>query len=593
MADELEEIKRKIDIVEFIGEHLPLKKVGRNFKALCPFHSEKTPSFIVSPERQIWHCFGSCGEGGDIFGFLMKMEGIEFGEALRILAKRAGVKLTRYQSSQSERQKQKLYEINHLAAEYYHFVLVNHPAGKKALAYIQGRGISKKSLERFKIGLAPSMWEGLQKFLVGKKGYPIQSLERAGLVIKGRRGFYDRFRARVMFPLKDHRGNICGFAGRVIVPEVKEAKYINTPETLVYHKSNLLYGLGETNQEIKDKDEVVLVEGELDTISSYQAGIKNVVAIKGSALTSNQVQLLGRFTKNITFALDADIAGNQAARRGIEVADAAGMSIKVVAIKGGKDPDEVAQKKPELWQKLVAKAIPVYDYLLDSTFARFDSSAAEGKRRIGQEMIPVLAKITDKIVQSHYLQLLSERLGVDQMAVLTEVEKIASKEEREVLTDIKAAVEERGRREILEEHLLALCFQAENWSLLRKRKIISLVKTPRFAGILATLGQYLKRFKSLKSERLAKMLAAELVATFNRLYLLDLNDLVKDETKFERELVKAVQRLEKLNLKEKLKAIAAKIKALEKKDKLTKKELKALDKLDQEFSQLSQNLKVV
>lgn len=396
-----------------------------------------------------------------------------------------------------------------------------------------------------------------------------------------------------MFPLKDHRGNICGFAGRVIMPEVKEAKYVNTPETLVYHKSNLLYGLDETSQEIKKKNEAVLVEGELDAISSYQAGVKNVAAIKGSALTLNQVQLLDRFTKNITFALDADIAGNQAARRGIEIADAAGLAIKVVAIKGGKDPDEVAQKKPELWQGLVAKAVPVYDYLLDSAFARFGSSTAEGKRKIGQETIPVLAKITDKIVQFHYLQVLSERLGVDQMAVLAEIEKLVKKEKGEILTGIKAAVEEKSRREILEEHLLGLCFQSENWSLLRKRKISSLVKTPRFARILETLGQYLKRFKSLKSERLAKILAPELVVTFNQLYLLDLSDLVKDETKFERELVKIVQQLEKFNLKEKLKELADKIKALEKKGKLTGKELKTLDKLNQEFSELSHELNVV
>ncbi|HUS60278.1 MAG TPA: DNA primase [Nevskiaceae bacterium] len=593
MADELEEIKRKIDIVELISEFVPLKKVGRNFKALCPFHSEKTPSFIVSPERQIWHCFGSCGEGGDIFGFLMKMEGVEFGEALRILAKRAGVRLARYQPSQSERQKQELYEINHLSSEYYHYVLLNHPAGKEALAYIQGRGISKDSLEKFKIGFAPNMWEGLQKFLVGKKNYSVQNLEKAGLVIKGRRGFYDRFRARVVFPLKDHRGNICGFAGRVIVPEVKEAKYINTPETLAYHKSNLLYGLGETSQEIKKKNEAVLVEGELDAISSYQAGVKNVAAIKGSALTLNQVQLLGRFTKNITFALDADIAGNQAARRGIEIADAAGLAIKVVAIKGGKDPDEVAQKKPELWQELVAKAVPVYDYLLDSAFARFGSSTAEGKRKIGQETIPVLAKITDKIVQSHYLLVLTERLGVREEAVLAEIEKLVKKEKGDILTGIKAAVEEKSRREILEEHLLGLCFQSENWAFLRKRKIYSLIKTPRFARILETLGQYLKRFKGLKSERLAKMLAPELLASFNRLYFLDLSDLVKDEMKFERELVKAVQQLEMLNLKEKLEEIAAKIKTLEEKSKLTGKELKTLDKLNLEFSQLSQELNVV
>ncbi len=308
MADELEAIKRKIDIIEFISEYVSLKNVGRNFKGLCPFHSEKTPSFIVSPERQIWHCFGACGTGGDIFGFLMKIENIEFGEVLRILAKRAGVKLARYRPSESEKQKQLLYEINHLATEYYHYVLLKHQAGKEGLDYIQKRGISSDSLEKFKIGFAPDRWDNLQKYLVAKKGYKIQDLEKVGLAIRGQRGFYDRFRARVIFPLTDHRANICGFAGRTIIPEVKEAKYINTPETLIYHKSDLLYGLNETKQEIKKADAVVLVEGELDMISSYQAGVKNVVAIKGSALTTNQVQRLFYFTKDMRSPTRSDPA---------------------------------------------------------------------------------------------------------------------------------------------------------------------------------------------------------------------------------------------------------------------------------------------
>ncbi|MGB9706493.1 MAG: DNA primase, partial [Microgenomates group bacterium] len=504
MSDQIEEIKRKIDIVQFINSYVPLKKSGRNFKALCPFHSETAPSFIVSPERQIWHCFGACNEGGDIFKFLMKIENIDFGEALRELAKRAGVKLTSYRPSEGERQKQLLYEINHLAAEFYHYLLLNHPAGKKALNYILGRGIKRESLEKFKLGYAPNMWDGLQRFLVGKKGYKVEDLERAGLVIESQKSkvksqsYYDRFRHRLMFPLKDHRGNICGFAGRVLDPEAKEAKYINTPETLIYHKSDLLYGLFENKEEIKKADGVILVEGELDAISSWQAGVKNVVAIKGSALTPRQVQLLSRFTKNIVFALDSDIAGDAAARRGIEIADEAGMAIRVVEIKGGKDPDEVAQKNPDLWQRLVKQAVPVYDYFLDSAFSRFGGKTAEEKRKIGQELIPVLAKISNKIVQAHYIQELARRLGVDEEAIGAEIAKF-SVSQVSTLPQPEKEIISKNRQEVLEEHLLALGFQSEKWQWLRKRRVLSLVKTPRFLRILEVLGDYLKKYKTLDS----------------------------------------------------------------------------------------------
>lgn len=589
--DQLEEIKNKIDIVDFINEYVPLKKTGRNFKALCPFHSETIPSFIVSPERQIFKCFG-CGEGGDIYKFLMKMEGMEFGEALRTLAKRAGVKLRRYQPSESEKQKNLFYEINHLASEFYHYLLLNHPVGKKALNYILGRGIKKDSLQLFKLGFAPNTWDSLQKFLVGKKGYKVEDLEKAGLVIKSQ-GYYDRFRGRLMFPLKDHRGNICGFSGRVLDPKQEEAKYINTPETLIYHKSDLLYGLTETKEAIRKADQAILVEGELDLISSYQAGVKNVVAIKGSALTDNQVRLLGRFTQNIVFALDRDVAGDAAARRGIQLADAAGLAMKVVKLEGGKDPDEVAQKNPRLWQKLVQEAVPVYDYFFASAFARFDPKTAEGKRKIGQELAPALAKITNEIERAHYIGELAERLGVEEEAIASEITKVATTDYREPRPwrAARTAEKERlGRREILEEYLLALAFQASKWSLLGKRKVASLVKTPRFARLLEVLAQYLKRYKTFESKRLAKMLPAELIETFDKFYLLDFASLIKDEEKLSREFEKTLEQLEKLDLKEQLRKIAAKIKMIEKKKEISKKEKKQLKNLDQEFRDLSQKL---
>jgi len=532
----------------------------------------------------------------------MKIENLEFGEALRELAKRAGVRLTRFKPSEGEKQKQLLYEINHLAAEFYHYLLLNHSVGRQALRYILGRGISKPSLQLFKLGFAPNTWESLQKFLVGKKGYNPQDLEKAGLVIKSEKkaGFYDRFRSRLIFPLKDHRGNICGFAGRVLDPEAKEAKYINTPETLIYHKSDLLYGLFETHQEIKRVDGVVLVEGELDAISSFQTGVKNVAAIKGSALTPNQVQLLGRFTKNISLALDRDIAGDQAARRGIEVADSGGMAIKVIELEGGKDPDEVAQKNPNLWRKLVAQSVPVYDYFLNSAFSRFDSKTAEGKRKIGQELIPILSRIADKIVQAHYIQALAERLGVDKEAVVAQIEKLRSEEqevglprgftprggERPAFVEALAG-EGKTRREIVEEYLLALCFQSGKWNNLQKREVLSLVMTPRFAGILGILTTYLKKYKSWESERLAKMLPAELVEVFNQLYLLSLGDLVTDEEKFEGEFKKTISILREINLREKLKEISQKIRQLEAMEKPSKQDKKKLKTLGQEFRDLT------
>ncbi|MBU3957152.1 DNA primase [Patescibacteria group bacterium] len=591
--DQLEEIRRKIDIVELINEYTPLKKTGRNFKALCPFHSEKIPSFIVSPERQIFKCFG-CGAGGDIFKFLMLTENIEFGEALRTLAKRAGVKLRRYQPSESEKQKQLLYEINHLASEYYHYLLTKHPAGKKALNYILGRGITRESLARFKLGYSPNLWEALQDYLVKKKRYRTEDLERAGLVIKSekRRGYYDRFRGRLMFTLRDHRNNVVGFAGRTLDPKQEEAKYINSPETLVYHKSDLLYGLVETKAAIKKADEAIVVEGELDAVSSIQSGVENVVALKGTALTQGQVDLLGRFTKNVTLAMDQDVAGDQAARRGIELADAADMAIKVVVVKGGKDPDEVAQKSPKLWRQLVKKAVPIYDYFLDSAFSRFDARTAEGKRRISLELTPILVKISNKVVQSHYIRQLADRLRVEEEAVAAEVAKFITEESAKAPSERKdyEKVETMNRREILEEYLLALAFQSENWVLLRKREIQQLIKTPRFQRIIEALSGYLKRYKTLDSQRLAKMLPAELKEAFDRLYLLEITDLIESEEKFRKELAKIKLALKKLGLKEGLKEIGSQISELEKEKKPTKAERDKLKKLHEQFRDLSAEL---
>ncbi len=549
--DQIEEIRSKIDLVQFISEFLPLKKAGRNYKGLCPFHSEKTPSFMVSPERQIWHCFG-CGKGGDAFGFLMEMERIEFGEALRLLAKRAGVILQSYQPTQSESEKEKLFQINHLAAEFFHYLLLNHKIGEKALNYILERGISKDSLSLFKIGYAPPLWDGLQKFLVGKKGFAATDLEKVGLIIRSSKmGFYDRFRDRLMFPLLDHRGNITGFAGRLLDPNVKEAKYVNTPETLVYHKSELLYPLQITKEAIKKENSAVVVEGELDAISSYQVGIQNVVAIKGSALTEPQARLLKRFTENLILSLDADTAGDIASRRGIEIADNLGLNIKVVSLEKYKDPDEAAQKEPEYFKKQLASAENVYDFFINSAFKRFRGQTPEEKKKIGQELIPILARIEDQIVKDIYIKKLANRLGVNEESIILQIEKLLA--QVPMLPKLAKKEEDRSRREVLEEYFLALLFQSkEVETLLEEKRLLTL---PLSQKLIKSLEEYLTEKKRFSSQFFFKTLPAELREGFDRLYLIDFGEKIEDPEWVAREIQKAKTQLEILKIKEELQAI--------------------------------------
>lgn len=588
--DQLDEVRSKIDIVQLISEYLPLKKSGRNFKSLCPFHSEKTPSFMVSPERQIFKCFG-CGEGGDIFGFLMKMEGMEFGEALRALAKRTGVKLAPYRPGPQEEEKEKLYQINHLTSEFYHYLLVSHPVGKPALNYILGRGIKKQSLQLFKLGYAPPLFWGLQKFLVSKKGYKPEDLIKAGLATKQNTRFVDFFRDRIIFPLRDHRGNFVGFSARVVGPWSEEVgkgpKYINTPETLVYQKGNLLYGLEVTKNMIKSKNQAIVVEGELDFISSFQIGLENIVAIKGSALTEAHAKLLKKFCENIVLALDMDIAGDQATRRGIEIADSLGLNIRVARIPQGKDPDELAQKDPSALKKAILKAIPVYDFFIESAFLRFDVKTPEGKRKVGLELLPSLSRISDEIIKDYYVRELAAKLGASQEAILAQMAKPS--QEPEFVTKRKTKEEKpevRLRQEVLEEYLFALAFQGEEQNILLKPQIKKLIKTSFFVRILEFLDKALKKKKvRFKSEEFAKKLPSELLEIFDGFYLKDLGEKITEEGWRKRELKKTVFELEKLEAKEKLQKLSQEMAVWEK-----KKDFKEPKKLKEEFKKISQRI---
>ncbi|MBI4099993.1 DNA primase, partial [Candidatus Microgenomates bacterium] len=460
---DLELIKQKIDIVSLISESVVLKKTGANFKGLCPFHVEKTPSFIVSPERQIWHCFGGCQDGGDIFKFVMKMENIEFSEALQILAKRAGVKLSSYAPSKTTELRDHIFAVNHLASEFYNYILTSHPLGQKARDYLTNRLITNDSVKLFSLGYAPNSWDSLINFLT-KKGYTAADLEAAGLVSKSGIGhLFDRFRGRIIFTLKDHRGNVVGFAGRLLDPNAKEAKYINTAETAVYVKGDVLYGLDVTREEIKKEGFAVVVEGEIDAIASYQAGIKNVVAIKGSALTSGQVALLKRYTENISLSLDADYAGDAAAHRGIVTADASGLNIKVVTFAAAKDPDELIKTAgPALWREAVKKAANFYDFIIDSACKKFDPKSAEGGKKIVAEVAKFLSPIDNLIVKNHYLKKLTTILAISQEDLEMQIDKEYRQTQIGRATPESSPIPQspKSRSSLVEEYLITLLLQS-------------------------------------------------------------------------------------------------------------------------------------
>lgn len=535
MSDVLE-IKSRLHIVDIVGKSVKLKKTGRNFKGLCPFHTEKTPSFIVSPDRQTFHCFG-CGKGGDVFAFFMEYHHVDFAEALEDLAELAGVKLTRrFTDTKEGALKQKLFEVNHLASEFYQYLLTKHALGEKAKLYFKNRGISDKSIHTFSLGYSPNSWDGLYKFL-RKKGYDDDVMEKAGLVIKGQKGYYDRFRGRAMFTLKDHRGNVVGFAGRVLDPDAKEAKYINTSETPIYNKSNILYGLDVTKDGIQKTNEAVVMEGELDVISSFQAGIGNAVAIKGSALTDGHVRLLRRFTDRLAFALDSDLAGDAAARRGIEIADASGMDMRVVTLASGKDPDDAARDNPGLLKKAIKDAVPVYDYFLSSALSRFDASTAYGKKKISEELVPILAKIDNPVVQNHYVKKLAKTIATSEDAIAESMRRTQQTAGHRPAPESPVRIA-TTRPEKLEIYILALLLQGRTVELfddLEEQGILAEFTHQAVRKIIDHLMTFLADSHVFLIKDFADSLPPELIPTLDEAFLWDIADTVRDDEVFTRE----------------------------------------------------------
>ena len=572
--DQIEEVRRKTDIVQLIAETVALKKAGRNFKALCPFHEEKTPSFMVSPERQMFKCFG-CQKGGDVFKFVMERERLDFGETLRLLADRAGIQLKDYRPSPDQQVKEKLLEINHLASEFYHYLLTEHKAGKPALDYLLKRGVTKTSIKTFKLGFSANEWESLRRYLTKKKNYQDEDLERAGLVIKGQKGWYDRFRDRIMFPLFDHRNRVVGFSGRVFDMDSQEAKYVNSPETLLYHKSEVLYGLETTKEAIKKANKAVVAEGELDLISSYQAGVTNVVAIKGSALTIEQIDLLKRFCDHLVLALDMDSAGDAASRRGIELAETKGLNVRVIRLLYGKDPDECAQHSARLWKDSVKAAVPIYDFYIESAKTRFGVATPEGKRQISDELSPLLSRISNEVIKAHYVKKLAEVLGVSEDAVNQEVNKKFIPVRQDSAGPGREPETPQTRQERLEQYLLALVLQLD----LKMAETVKGIDL-RWLGsgvveqIFSKLQPWFKRQATWEINRFVKALPEELVGAIDSAYLTDLKQLNGDESGLIKEIDKTLAELKKLAAKVKLTQLTQALKeATDQKDNPKRKAL--------------------
>ncbi len=523
MSSPVDQIRQKLDLVDFIGQYVTLKKAGRNYKACCPFHQEKSPSFVVSPERQIWHCFGSCGTGGDIIGFWMKRENLTFREALKDLADKAGVELEQNDYSDDEhKRKEDILMINTLAAKYYSYVLSHTTQGQEAHAYLINRGLRPQIIETFQIGFAPDSWDSLIRFF-GKKSIQSDRLIAAGLAISRENSSraYDRFRNRIVFPIRDIRGNIVGFSGRVLDGGLQGAKYVNTPETAVYHKRESLYGINVTKDAIRKEDNVFIVEGEFDLISPYQHGVSNVVAIKGSALTNEQLDILKRLTSRITLALDTDEAGIAAMKRGIREAEKKDFEIHVAQFRNGKDPDEAVRKDPVAFKEDLLASLPIYDFLLGYFKKKYPDPSPFQKKKIAEEMAPFLIHIVNPIVSSHYQKKIAEMLDVEVSSVEKLLRLARFKEQGSFYTK-KSIGSKMTREEMTQRYVMSLMLQSDES--LRTMRLSRILEADNFTApylhlLFIEIKKYLDIHQLFDYQSFVKDLKPEIRATADEIFL--------------------------------------------------------------------------
>ncbi|MBN1992788.1 MAG: DNA primase [Anaerolineae bacterium] len=444
MSSAIDEIKTRLDIVEVVSETVTLKKTGRNYIGFCPFHSNtKTPAFVVFPDSQTWRCFGACADGGDLFSFVMKREGYDFKEALRLLAQKAGVPLEppSPQAAQQDEQRQKLLDLNAAAATYFHHLLTTSPAAHETRVYLARRDFTAETIATFQLGYALDEWETLKKHFL-ERGYQPADLLAAGLIVERDDGSpgYDRFRHRLIIPIRDLRGRVIGFGARALA-EDQAPKYLNSPQTALFDKSATLYGLDLARKHIREADEVVVVEGYMDVIQAHQRGATNVVAQMGTALTEAQLKRIGGLANRIVLALDADTAGNAATMRGLSLArqllpkrtqaapTSRGIELEahlvqelyIAALPQGQDPDDVLREGLDVWQALIDNAIPTLDFYEGLILGQADLNTPQGKSVAVRELIPIYREIKDSVEREARVQRLARQLGLDERTLLAEL----------------------------------------------------------------------------------------------------------------------------------------------------------------------------
>ncbi|MFH1798666.1 MAG: DNA primase [Candidatus Omnitrophota bacterium] len=526
----IDQLLDRLDVVDVISGYVPLKKNGRNFKANCPFHDEKTPSFVVSPEKQIYHCFG-CGEGGNAIGFVMKYESMEFPEAVKMLSVRAGIELPVYKRENKEEESlaSRLYKVNDLAALFYQNYLMSEN-GKKALGYLKERGIDSAALRLFKIGYAPDAWDMFRVYCEKKK-IDQELLRKAGLTIRSEKTEkdYDRFRNRVVYPILSERGKVLGFGGRVMDDSLP--KYINSPETAVYVKSNVLYGLNLSKKGIREKGYALVVEGYMDVIVPFQYGVDNVVATSGTSLTPDHVTTLKRYTDTAVIIFDADEAGETASLRGLDIFAEKNVRVKIASLPKGEDPDSFVKKHGrKSFEEIVDSAKDLFDYKLDLLVARHGISDVG---RVAGEMMTTISKVENVIVRSSYLKRLAERLEVHEESLRHEMLKFKSGVSRGFTAEpeiVRVAAAPRRNSEI---HLLAVAFTSKKMF----KRIVQELGIDIFmdAGIQNVLNVLEKLFQSgeekINPGKLLSRLEENIEAKFAAIEAFAKIDIIKDPDK--------------------------------------------------------------
>lgn len=431
MSQEIDTIKAKLNVIDLIGEYVRLQKAGNNWKACCPFHNEKTPSFSVSEDKQVWHCFG-CGKGGDAFGFLMEIEGLTFREALENLAQRTGVELPKYNRGDGNitpEERNKVWDILELANLFYEKQLWEGMGKNKILKYLRERGLEDNTISEFRLGYAPQGWRNVLQFLISK-GYEVGDIYKSGLIVQKENStmsvdnFYDRFRDRIMFPISNGAGRIIGYSARINPDgDESQAKYINTPETEIYNKSSVLYGIDKAKMSAKEKDWILLVEGNMDVIASWQAGIKNVVAVSGTALTPEQLNIIKRYTKNIKMFFDMDEAGQKAASRSTQLAFEKELNVSIVSIKDGKDAADIVREDVSKFMGAVNNSVGAMEYFIGQISSDKNKNNIEDKKKIISELTFFINSFSNKVEREYWIKKISELLDISENILFDEFSK--------------------------------------------------------------------------------------------------------------------------------------------------------------------------